>query len=95
MFSGPEIPMSILFLSLAAIFVLRGPFGRALADRLAGRSGGGADDHDVRELRGDVEALRHELTELQERLDFAERMLARQNKSDERALPSAGKPAHS
>ena len=86
MFSGPEIPMSILFLSLAAIFVLRGPFGRALADRLAGRS----DDREVRELRGDVDALRHELTEMQERLDFAERMLARQ---DERALPPPGRGA--
>ena len=84
MFDGPGLPMSIMFVSLAAIFVLRGPFGRALADRLAGRSG--SDDREVGELRGDVEALRHELTELQERLDFAERMLARQ---DERAL---GKP---
>jgi len=82
-FSGPEIPMSIFFLSMAAIFVLRGPFGRALADRLAGRT----DDREVRELRGDVDALRHELTEMQERLDFAERILARQ---DERALPQPG-----
>jgi hypothetical protein len=85
-FDGPGLPMSILFVSLAAIFVLRGPFGRALADRLAGRSG--VEDRDVRELRGDVEALRHELTDVQERLDFAERMLARQ---DERALPKAGR----
>jgi hypothetical protein len=28
-FNGPEIPMSILFLSMAAIFVLRGPLGKA------------------------------------------------------------------
>ena len=90
MFNGPEVPMSILFLSVAAIFVMRGPFGKALADRLAGR--GGADDREVRELRSDVEALRHELTEMQERLDFAERMLARQ---DERALapPQPGREA--
>ena len=88
MLDGPGLPMSILFVCTAAVFVLRGPFGRALADRLAGRTGAGAD-HEVRELRGDVQALRHELTELQERLDFAERMLARH---DERALPAAGKP---
>lgn len=86
MFNGPEIPMSIFFLSLAAIFVLRGPFGRALADRLAGRAR--PDDREVQELRGEVGALRHELTEVQERLDFAERMLARQ---DERALPQPGR----
>jgi len=35
MFSGPEIPMSVFFLAMAAIFVLRGPFGKALAERLA------------------------------------------------------------
>ena len=87
MFNGPEIPMSIFFLAMAAIFVLRGPFGRALAERLAGRAGAVTDDREVRELRGEVDALRHELTEVQERLDFAERMLARQ---DERALPKAG-----
>ena len=39
MFNGPEIPMSIFFLAMAAIFVLRGPFGRALAERLSGRAG--------------------------------------------------------
>lgn len=82
--NGPEIPMSIFFLSMAAIFVLRGPFGRALADRLTGR--GGAADPEVRELRREVDALRHELTEMHERLDFAERMLAR---NDDRALPQA------
>jgi len=72
-FNGPEIPMSILFLSMAAIFVLRGPFGRALADRLSGRSA--ADDREIQELRGEVEELRRQLTEVQERLDFAERAL--------------------
>ncbi len=85
MFNGPEIPMSIFFLAIAAIFVLRGPFGRALADRLAGRSG--IDDREVRELRGEVDDLRHQLTEVQERLDFAERLLA-QHREAER-LPGA------
>ncbi len=85
MFNGPEIPMSIFFLAMAAIFVLRGPFGRALADRMAGRAG--HDDREVQELRGEVEELRHQVTEVQERLDFAERLLARQ---DERALQKGG-----
>jgi hypothetical protein len=86
-FNGPEIPMSIFFLAMAAIFVLRGPFGRALADRMAGRAG--RADREVQELRGEVEDLRHQLTEVQERLDFAERLLARQG---ERALPRGGSP---
>jgi hypothetical protein len=84
-FNGPEIPISIFFLAMAAIFVLRGPFGRALADRLAGKSG--VDDREVRELRGDVEDLRHQLTEMQERLDFAERLLAQQREAERVAPP--------
>jgi hypothetical protein len=80
MFNGPEIPMSIFFVAMAAIFVLRGPFGRALADRLSGKSG--VDDREVAELRGDVADLRHQLTEVQERLDFAERLLAQQREAE-------------
>jgi hypothetical protein len=74
--------MSILFLCAAAVFLLRGPFGRALADRIAGRARPGTEDQDVQQLRGEVDDLRHQLGEVQERLDFAERLLARQ---DERA----------
>ncbi len=84
MFNGPEIPMSIFFLAMAAIFVLRGPFGRALAERLSGRAG--RDDAELEQLRGEVAELRHELGDVQERLDFAERLLARQQ---DRALPGA------
>ena len=87
MFNGPEIPMSIFFVAMAAIFVLRGPFGRALAERISGR--GSRDEGELEELRGAVADLRHELSEVQERLDFAERLLARQ---DERALPKEGTP---
>ena len=79
MFDGPGFPMSIFFLSMAAIFVLRGPFGRALAERLSGRSRGPAEEGEIQELRADVDALRHQLDEVQERLDFAERLLARQS----------------
>lgn len=83
MFDGPGLPMSVFFVAMAAVFVLRGPFGRALADRLAGRR---TDDREVHELRGEVDDLRQQLTEVQERLDFAERMLARH---EDRALPGA------
>jgi len=87
--NGPEIPLMVLIVSLATVFVLRGPFGRALAERIAGRARTATEDHDVRELKGEVEELRTQLYEVQERLDFAERLLARQ---DERAgvLPKRG-----
>lgn len=43
--------------------------------RLQGGGSGAADE--VQELRGEVETLRRELGELNERVDFAERLLAR------------------
>jgi hypothetical protein len=74
--------MMVLFLSIAAIVIMRGHFGRALAERLSGRARPAADDQDVRELKSEVEELRTQLADVQERLDFAERVLARR---DERA----------
>jgi hypothetical protein len=80
MFDSPVIPMSVFFLSFAAIFILRGPFGRALAARISGRAR--ADDGEVEELRGAVEDLRRQLGDVQERLDFAERLLTRQQEAE-------------
>jgi hypothetical protein len=54
------------------------PVGKALADRLRGRTGPVQDP----ELLAEVDALRQEVSELQERVDFAERILF---KSQERA----------
>jgi len=48
------------------------PVGRALADRLRGHAGEASPDP---ELLADVEALRQEVAELHERVDFTERML--------------------
>ena len=67
------------FLSIASIFVLRGPLGKALADRIAGRVGGGdVPQHEHEQLLAELDDVKHRLAELEERLDFAERMLARQ-----------------
>jgi len=44
------------------------------------RFGGGAEPGEVQALRGEVDAMRGELIELQERVDFAERMLANPNR---------------
>jgi len=87
--NGPEVPLMVLFVSIAAMFIMRGPFGRALAERLAGRARSASEDHDVRELKGEVEELRNQLADVQERLDFAERVIARK---DDRvgALPKGG-----
>jgi hypothetical protein len=48
------------------------PVGKALADRLRGRAQPAQDP----ELLAEVDALRQEVAELHERVDFTERMLA-------------------
>ena len=79
MFDGPEIPLMVLFVSIAAVAILRGPFGRALAERIAGRARIAGEDQEMRELKGEIDELRQQLSEVQERLDFAERLLARRD----------------
>jgi len=81
--TGPAevlIPMTLI-LTVGAIFISRGfirsEIGRALAHRIRGGTGG--DDEtmmQLSELRDEVANLRRELSETQERLDFAERVLA-------------------
>ena len=58
------------------VVVSRSEIGRAFAYRLrnAGRDGG--FETELQSLREDVESLRRELLETQERLDFTERVLA-------------------
>ena len=48
------------------------PVGRALAERIRGHAVPAQDP----ELLAEVDALRHEVAELHERVDFAERLLA-------------------
>jgi hypothetical protein len=56
------------------------PVGRALAERLRGRAAPAQDP----ELLAEVDALREEVAELHERVDFAERVLL--NSSDRKEL---------
>lgn len=70
------------------------PVGKAIAERIR-RQGGAALPEDVRaelddfraELLGEVQQLRTEVSELSERMDFAERLLAKQR--DAERLPPA------
>jgi hypothetical protein len=61
------------------------PVGRALADRLRGQ----VPPHQDPELMAEVEALRQEVADLQERVDFTERMLS---SSKERRELGKGEP---
>ncbi|HEX7919261.1 MAG TPA: hypothetical protein VF454_07670 [Gemmatimonadales bacterium] len=72
--------------SMAAIAVMAcgafaavalGPIGRAIGKRiLQGPAGPAATDEDVQTLRAEVDEMRGALVDAQERIDFAERMLA-------------------
>jgi hypothetical protein len=88
---------------LAIIFLFGGgtlfllaisPVGKALAERIRGQ-GGSALPEDVRaqlqgfrsQLLGEVQQLRAEVSELSERMDFAERLLAKQREAERLAPP--------
>ncbi|HET9725289.1 MAG TPA: hypothetical protein VFP28_00140 [Gemmatimonadales bacterium] len=72
----PVIAIIAISVGLAKIF--RGPIGVALADRL--RGGPPAVDT---ELGAEVEQLRGRLAEVEERLDFAERLLSQAREADQ------------
>jgi hypothetical protein len=56
------------------------PVGKAYAERLRGQSPhGGGDNTEVLES---LEQLRHEVAELAERVDFTERLLAKQREGE-------------
>jgi hypothetical protein len=63
----------ILIFGGGTLFLLSiSPVGKALADRLRGRAQPAPDP----ELLAEVDALRQEVAELNERVDFTERILA-------------------
>jgi hypothetical protein len=76
------IPVGIIGL-IAAVIVLRGPLGKALARRLEG--GPGSSPAALEEVTGPlvahIDELRGRLAELEERVDFAERLLTQQRET--------------
>ncbi len=79
---GPAEALSMMtfFVAVASVLILRGPLGKALAERVAGRPAD-ADRQtaaDLERLALQLDDVRHRLTEAEERLDFAERLLAKQ-----------------
>jgi Tfp pilus assembly protein PilO len=78
------VPGSILFIILVSVVagtIILWPIVRALARRLEGKgtvdAGLKADVEHLHQRLGEVDALQARLGELEERLDFTERMLAR------------------
>lgn len=96
---APAVTLSIIALSVSAAFVLRGPVGKALAQWISGWShteakwietkaaSRGAPAGEVEQLRAEVDELQRQLAEVHERLDFAERILARGREAERLAPP--------
>jgi len=82
---SPAIVMIVLMVMTAATIVLW-PIVRALARRLEGRGSGDpalrAELEQLHHRLGDVDALQGRIAELEERLDFTERLLAQTREPD-------------
>ncbi|HYK82664.1 MAG TPA: hypothetical protein VEU55_05920 [Gemmatimonadales bacterium] len=82
---GWAIGVGIIILAVSLGRTLR-VFGRVLAERSTGAKTAG--DPGATELRTDVEELRQRLTDLEERGDFTERLLAKRREGERLAPPS-------
>ncbi len=90
------LALVLIFGGGACIALSFSPIGRALADRIRGKSAstdGGELRAELAEhkdaLNQELEAVRHELAELAERMDFAERLLAK-GREGQRLAPPRG-----
>jgi hypothetical protein len=76
-----------LAIGAAAVGLLFGPIGSAIARRLGGRPEPGDAHAEIEEMRArvtdEVDDLRNRLAEVEERLDFAERLLAHGRQADQ------------
>ncbi|HEV8382049.1 MAG TPA: hypothetical protein VGQ29_10710 [Gemmatimonadales bacterium] len=67
----------------AAVILIAIQVGRAISGRYRmQRHGSQESDSDIAELQQNLEAMQHRVAELEERVDFAERLLAKQRDAD-------------
>ena len=76
-----------LAIGAAAVALLFGPIGSALARRIGGRPEPGDAHAEIEDMgarvTAEVDDLRNRLAEVEERLDFAERLLAHGRQADQ------------
>ena len=84
--NGPDAALAFFILG-GGFWVVR-PLAAAIAKRIAGEHRPAPQDPQEREaVLEEIQQLRQEVTELQERMDFAERLLAKQREGDRLAPP--------
>lgn len=85
--SPPGELAMFLAIGFAALGLLFGPIGSAVARRISGRHESGDAHAEIEEMRtrvtAEVDDLRNRLTEVEERLDFAERLLTHGGPADQ------------
>jgi hypothetical protein len=77
-FQGQDVVIAIA-LTVGLVKIFRGPLGAAIADRVRGAPQPTGDPA----LAVEVDQLRGRLAEVEERLDFAERLLAQARETDQ------------
>ena len=82
--------LAIVFIGGGVVIALGfSPIGKAVAERIRARAHPSGDATRLDGVLDDVEQVRRELAELQERMDFAERLLAKTREA-ERVAPPGG-----
>jgi hypothetical protein len=76
---SPFDVIALVALIFGLVKIVNGPVAKALADRLRGRRQPGSDEAVITELQ----AVQVRLAEVEERLDFAERLLARGREAEQ------------
>jgi len=88
------VMMTLVLIGVVIIAVkVLGPIARAWARKLEGKVGDPqihADLEQMRDQLGEVDSLRNRVAELEERIEFTERLLAQ--RKDQDLLPRGGRP---
>jgi hypothetical protein len=83
---GPPAIVMIVFMALLATTVILWPVMRALARRLDGKGAAGpalhAEIEQLHQRLGEVDVLHQRVAELEERIDFTERIVAKAREPD-------------
>lgn len=65
-----------------AFIIIATQLGRVLSGRASRRGGPPANDAEIGELRQSLDTMQNRVAELEERVDFAERLLTKQREAD-------------
>lgn len=81
---APMVISMTLFVVAGAVFILRGPLGKAISRRLEGGSAASPElEARIADLEARLAEVEQERHELAERVDFAERVLAQVREAKE------------